>query len=119
MMIVRNPPAEPAHLELITQSPEHRAVEVAIRIARVAFQCAELAEKPTWDELREHHGKDVTFVLDLPVPVSIAVAAAGRPAGSNEEAPMIIDGAQGVLELAALIAATAGDHQRRSALSRS
>lgn len=112
-MIVLNPPAEPGHLELITRTPEHRAVETAIRIARVPFQCAELTKPSAWDEARRFHGEDVTFVLDLAVPISIAVFSAGQPNAITADPPMIVDGAQGVLELAALIAGTAGPDQPR------
>ena len=108
MMIVRNPPRDPSHLDLITQTPEHRAVEVAIRIARVPFECAATTEPSRWSALLRYHGEDATFVLNLPAPVSIAVAPSGWGADASEQVPTIVDGAQGVLELAALIAATAG-----------
>lgn len=110
-MIVLNPPADPRHLELITRTPEHRAVETAIRIARVPFECVEATEATKWNSLLQDHGEDATFVLDLPVPLSIAVVCDRQAVDENDEAPMIVDGAQGVLELAALIAGIAGPCQ--------
>ena len=107
-MIVINPPAAPGHLALITRTPEHRAVETAIRIARVPFQCAEATSASSWSDLLRYHGDDVTFVLDLNVPISLSVFHGDKDGAATDEAPMVIDGAQGVLELAAFIASIAG-----------
>jgi hypothetical protein len=88
MIIVRNPPAALGCLDLITATPELRAVEAAIRIARVSFLCAELTDESRWNDLRRYHGDATTFVLDLPVPVSMAVSSEVSSGVADDGAPM-------------------------------
>ncbi|MCG7349921.1 hypothetical protein [Sphingomonas sp. ACRSK] len=106
-MIVLNPPAPLRHWELITSTPEQRAVETAIRIARVPFRCAENVGPLEWLRLLEDYGADTTFILDLPVGVPISVRSSS--ADDEEAHQKIVDGAPGVLDLAATIAKLAAN----------
>jgi len=106
-MIVLNPPVEPAYFQLVTRSPEHRAVETAIRIARVPFYCAEMTDPEKWRCLLQRHGDRTTFVLGLQTPMPISVAIPGGDVDEDESPSMIVDGAQGVLDLASFIASIA------------
>ena len=101
-MIVLNPPSPPAHLQLITTTAEEQAVETAIRVARVAFRCQQNVDAVEWLRVLKHYGPDTTFVLDLPSGTSIALCEGSG--GENTPGCMVVDGAAGVLDLAAQIA---------------
>lgn len=101
-MIVLNPPAPPAHLQLITTTAEKRAVETAIRVARVAFRCQQNVDAVEWLRVLNHYGPETTFVLDLPSGTSIALCDGSG--GEDTPEGIVVDGAAGVLDLAAQIA---------------
>jgi len=98
-MIVINPPTPPKCLPLVTTTPEHQAVETAIRIARLPFSSKETEDAASWKRTLAYHGSETTFVLGLPTPVSIAVLKR-----SDDHDDDLVDGATGVLELAASLA---------------
>lgn len=98
-MIVLNPPPPPAYINMVTQSPDQRAVETALRIARVSFRCAETEDPATWQRLLDDCGEpSATFVLGRLVLLPITVRT--QPTPDDLET---VDGAMGVLNLAALL----------------
>lgn len=102
-MIVLNPPPPPAYLDVVTQTPDQRAVETALRIARVSFRCAETEDRATWQRLLDECGDPgATFILGRNALMPIAV----RTTATLDDQETI-DGAVGVLNLAALLSSIA------------
>lgn len=98
-MIVLNPPPPPAYLDVVTQTPDQRAVETALRIARVSFRCAETEDRATWQRLLDECGDpSATFILGRVDLIPIAVRAAATPDDLET-----VDGPMGVLDLAAML----------------
>ena len=110
-MIIVNPPTDVPGIDLVCRNPRHRAVEAAIRIARIPFRCQDHPDvdaldwmRSVWQQEQEEHGlgKALAFVLLLdgyrlpvhiyePSDVDRIDACHGR----------VIDGASGILALAA------------------
>ncbi len=102
-MIVINPPAAPAHFTLKTKSLEHQAVETAIRIARVEFRCEETEDPIRWLRLLQRFGDQTTFVLELLSPMAISIIEASAVSEADLGDHLVVDGAAGVIDLAASI----------------
>ena len=109
-MIVLDPPVTPAHLTLVTTHRSHQAVEVALRIARLDFICDETVNNSMeWFRLLEQHGANATFIVKprnaniLTIDIVDGIA----PADAEWKNHKIVKGAQGVLDLAALLSTLA------------
>ncbi|MGW8278529.1 hypothetical protein ACWGK7_03410 [Sphingomonas aurantiaca] len=104
-MIVVNPPPMPQSVPgLVSLSPEERALELALQLARVDYSCSQNTDSATWLRVLRDHGARTSFVVHGKRSFAYAVLRKDEMSSTEYDKHFIMDGLAGVVEAATMIA---------------